>query len=256
MGKHILENLGGDLRFAVRMLRKSPVFLIVAVTCIALGSGAVTTIYSAMNALVLRPLPGTTNGDRLVRIERKLPGSDDGVSASYPFYEQLRDRSRTLDGVIAWGKVSLTLRGGGEAGTVIYGNLVSGNIFSVLGVRPALGRFFTPAEDRTELTDAVIVVSEGFWRSYLGADSSAIGRDIMVNGRPFTLIGVAPRDFQGLDAPIRTDAWVPLHMQRAVRVIPGPLDDPTGCDDPTSRSRSSRAKASSLPPLAKATYAA
>jgi predicted permease len=227
VGKRILENLGGDLRFAVRTLRKSPVFVIVAVACIALGSGAVTTIYSTMNALVLRPLPGTTDGDRLVRIERKLPGSDDGVSVSYPFYEQLRDRSRTLDGLIAWGKVSLTLRSGGEAGTVVYGNPVSGNLFSVLGVRPALGRFFTPEEDRTELTDAVIVVSEGFWRSQLGADSSAIGRDIMVNGRPFTLIGVAPRDFQGLDAPIKTDAWVPLHMQPALRSIAGRLDEPS-----------------------------
>ena len=206
-----------DLRFALRLLRRSPSFAIVAVLCIALGSGAVTTIYSAMNAMVLRPLPGATEPGRLVRMERKEPGKRDGVSASYPFYEYLRDRTRTLDGMLAWGKGSFTVRRHDEPGSEIYGHFVSGNFFSVLGVRPLLGRFFLPEEDRTELTHPVIVVSEGFWKSRLGADSSLVGREIIVNGHPFTLVGVAPAEFRGLDDPIRTDAWVPMHMQRLLR---------------------------------------
>ncbi|MEP6574586.1 MAG: ADOP family duplicated permease, partial [Gemmatimonadota bacterium] len=131
---------------------------------------------------------------------------------------------RTLDGVLAWTKVSLTVRGGSGSGEAVYGNLVSGNLFAALGVRPALGRFFLPEEDQTELTHPVIVVSDAFWRAHLGGDSSAVGRDVLVNGQHFTLIGIAPADFQGMDAPIRTDAWVPLHMQRALRSAGSTLD--------------------------------
>ena len=213
----MLETVAGDLRFAARMLRKSPLFTFVAVLCISLGSGAVTTIFSALNAMVLRPLPGAADAARLVRMERKEPGKQDGVSASYPYYAYLRDRTHTLDGVAAWTKASLTVRRGSDAGTTIYGNLVSGNFFSLLGVRPMLGRFFVADEARTEMTHPVIVVSEGFWRVHLAGDSSALGRDVMVNGQRFTLIGVAPGEFRGVDDPIRTDAWLPLQMQRALK---------------------------------------
>ena len=224
----MIEALLSDLRLAGRMLRKSPVFTLVAVFCISLGSGAVTTIFSTLNALVLRPLPGTTDAARLVRMERKAPGRDDGISASYPYYEALRDRSRTLDGVAAWGKVSLTLAAGGREGTAAYGNLVTGNFFSVLGVRPALGRFFASDEDKTELTHPVIVVSNAFWRTRLGSDSGVIGRPILVNGNRFTLIGVTPGAFEGVDSPIRTDAWVPIRMRRELVATARDLDDASG----------------------------
>ncbi|MFI5311789.1 MAG: ABC transporter permease [Gemmatimonadales bacterium] len=224
----MIETLAADLRFAGRMLRKSPVFTLVAALCIALGSGAVTTIFSAMNALVLRPLPGVTDAARLVRMERKAPGRPDGISASYPFYESLRDRSRTLDGVAAWGKVSLTLASGGRDAASVYGNFVSENFFAVLGVHPALGRFFSSDRDTARLTDPLIVVSSTFWRKRLGSDSGAIGRMILVNGNPFTLIGVTPAAFQGVDSPIRTDAWVPLAMQRQLAPARRELSDVTG----------------------------
>lgn len=217
--------LAADVRLALRMLRKSPLFTLVAVGCIALGSGAVTTIYSTMNALVLRPLPGARNGGELIRIERKQPGAEDGVSLSYPWYQQIEAQTKSLDGVIAWGKASLVLRGGEGPGDVVYGQLVSGNLFHVLGITPRLGRFFSPDEDVTELTHPVVVVSESYWRAHLGGDSSIVGRDLLVNGRPFTLIGVAPAAFQGMDTPIQSDAWIPLHMQRAIRNTPGALED-------------------------------
>jgi predicted permease len=215
-GDGMLATLASDLRFALRMLRKSPVFTLVAVLVIALGSGAVTTIFSAMNALLLRPLAGTADARRLVRIEPVKRGDDGVFSVAYPHYEYLRGRTRTLDGLVAWSKAALTVSARGE-GAAIYGNFVSGDYFSALGVRPALGRFFAPEETRTELTHPVVVVSEDFWRAHLGGDSAAVGRTVTVNGRPFTLVGVAPAAFMGLDAPIRTDAWVPIMMVRQVQ---------------------------------------
>ncbi|HUQ81344.1 MAG TPA: ABC transporter permease [Gemmatimonadaceae bacterium] len=212
----VLETLVADLRFAGRMLRKSPVFTAVAIVVISLGSGAVTTIFSAMNAVVLRPLPGTTGGARLVLFERRTPDFSEGVSGSYAYYRHIRDNARTLDGTAAWSKVSLSISTGGE-GAAIYGNIVSGNYFSVLGVRPALGRFFAPDEDRTPLAHPVVVVSHSFWESHLGADSSVIGKPVSVNGQPYTLIGVAPPGFRGVFTPLKTDAWVPLMMQAQLR---------------------------------------
>ena len=224
----MIGTFGNDLRFAGRMLRKSPVFTVVAVLCIALGSGAVTTIFSAMNALVFRPLSGAADPARLVRMERKEPGKDDGISASYPYYVAMRTRSRTLVGVAAWGKASLTLAAGGRDGAGVYGNFVSGNFFSVLGVHPALGRFFAPDEDDTEGSRPVLIVSNAFWRARLGADSGALGRTVLVNGHPFTLIGVTPATFQGVDSPIRTDAWVPLAMRRQILPSQADLGDASG----------------------------
>ena len=213
---HRLETLVSDLRFAFRMLRKSPLFTVVAVLAIALGTGAVTTIFSAMNAVLFQPLPGATAPDRLASIERTRSDGGGSLSASYPFYEALRDRTETFEGLAAWSKVELTIADGDE-GAAAYGNLVSGNYFDVLGVRPELGRFFVPDEDRTLLGHPVLVVSDGFWRSRLGADPSALGRTLQVNGHPFTLIGVAPKGFRGAFTPLRTDAWAPLTMQPALR---------------------------------------
>ena len=215
-GDGMLATLVADLRFAWRTLRKTPVFTLVAVLVIALGCGAVTTIFSAMNALLLRPLAGTSEPARLVRIEPTQRGDDGVLSISYPSYEYLRDRTRTLDGVVAWSKAPLTIATGVGA-TTVHGSVVSGDYFAVLGVRPALGRFFLPEEARTELTHPVIVVSEGFWRTRLGADSAAVGRTLTVNGHLYTLIGVAAAAFTGTDVPIRTDAWVPLQMVRQLR---------------------------------------
>jgi hypothetical protein len=196
-GEKMLETLTADLRFALRMLRKSPVFAVVSVLCISIGSGAVTTIYSAMNALVLRPLPGATNGGALIRMERKEPGGNDGVSASYPLYELLRDRARTLDGVVAWGKGSFTIRSADEEGVEIYGNFVTANFFDVLAVRPLVGRFFVAEEGRTELMHPVIVISERVWRARFNGDAGVVGRPLSVNGHPYTIVGVAPALFQG-----------------------------------------------------------
>lgn len=224
----MLDSLTADLRFAGRMLRRSPLFTIVAVLCIALGSGAVATIFSAMNAMVLRPLAGAAQPEQLVRIERKAPGSNEGISASFPWYEQVRGRAHSVSALIAWGKASLALRtDGGELGTEVYGGYVTSNFFRVLGVRPLAGRFFIDDDDRAGTPEPAIVVSEGFWRAHLGADPGAVGRALWVNGHRFTLVGVAPAEFEGLDAPIEAEAWVPLHARPLLMPGSAPLDDPS-----------------------------
>ena len=205
-----------DARLAGRMLRKSPVFTVVVVFVIAVGSGAVTTIFSGMNALVLRPVPGIVDSARLVNLR---PARRDGTvaqQASYPSYAFLRDRSQTFDGIAAWGRVSLAITAGGQ-GTAILGNMVSSNYFDVLGIRPAAGRFFAPDEHRTPGSHPVIVVSHAFWTSVMNADPAAIGRTIAVNGMPFVVVGVAPESFRGVFTGLRIDAWVPLMMQPALR---------------------------------------
>ena len=219
----MLETLNADLRFASRILRKSPVFAIVSVLCISIGAGAVTTIFSAMNALVLRPLPGAADASRLVRLERKRPGGNDGVSASYVFYNRLRTRTRSLDGIAAWGHGSFAVRTPSDDGGEVYGGFVTGNFFDVLGVRPALGRFFAADEDRVELERPVVVISERLWRARLHADQNAIGGTLLVNSHPYTIIGVAPAVFEGVDAPIATSIWIPLAMERQFRPRTTPL---------------------------------
>ncbi|MEP6918337.1 MAG: ABC transporter permease, partial [Acidobacteriota bacterium] len=162
----MIQTIIGDVRLAARMLRKNPVFTLVAVLCVTVGSGALTTIVSATSAFLLRPLPGASDAARLVSVDRRSQDSSEGVSASYEYYEHVRERARTLDGVAAWSKVDLSIAVDGQ-GTSVYGNIVSPNYFAVLGARPVLGRFFAPTEGRAPLADPVLVVSYGFWQSRL-----------------------------------------------------------------------------------------
>jgi predicted permease len=131
-------------------------------------------------------------------------------------YEQMRDGSKTMADVAAWSKVDLSIGIDGH-GHAVYGNIVSGNFFRVLGVQPALGRFFLPQEDRTPLTHPVVVVAHSFWKRQLGADPNAVGKAVTVNGHPFTIVGVAPPGFRGAFTPLDVQAWVPLMMQAQLR---------------------------------------
>ena len=194
------------------MLARTPLFAAVVVATVAVGVGGVATIFSALNAVVLRPLPATTDGGRLVGIERRTPDASEGVSASYAFYRYLSATSHSFDGVAAWARVPLTIARGGQ-GFAAAGNIVSGNYFAVLGVRPAAGRFFLPEEDAEALAHPVLVVSYAFWKRQLGSEASAIGSVVLVNGREYRLVGVAPAGFHGVFTPITIDAWVPLAVQ-------------------------------------------
>lgn len=158
------ETLAADIRLAGRLLLRSPLFAAIVIGTLAIGVGGVATIFSALNALVLRPLPGTSNGSRLVLIERRTPDASEGVSASNVFYRYLDANAHSLDGVAAWSRVSLSIARGGQ-GFSASGNIVSANYFAVLGVRPALGRFFMPEEGSVPLGHPVVVVSYAFWKT-------------------------------------------------------------------------------------------
>ena len=216
----MFETILRDFRFAFRMLRKSPVFTVIAVLVITIGTGAVTTIFSMANAIALRPLPGVSNIDEVVEVHRALAdGTSDGNDwVSYPYYRYLRDGAgtRPVADVAAWAMMPLTISTGDES-VAAQGTIATGNYFRVLGARPALGRFFTPDEDGTPGAYPVVVLSYGFWTTQLAGDSSVIGRTVRLNGYAFTVLGVAPPKFGGVFALLRTDAWVPMAMQPQIR---------------------------------------
>ncbi|HEY4320224.1 MAG TPA: ABC transporter permease [Gemmatimonadales bacterium] len=225
-GDPMFETMLHDLRYTGRMLRKSPAFTIIAMLVIALGSGAVTTIFSAASALLFRPLPGARDPGRLVDIARTdTDHSRSYITPSYPFYTHLRDESHQLHGVAAWTFIQLTVSTGAQ-GTTTFGNLVSANYFSVIGVRPALGRFFTPDEDRNPGAHPVVVLSDGFWRGRFNADPAIVGKQVLVNSAPYIVIGVAPPKFSGVFPIVRTDAWVPLTMAPLLQHDATALTDP------------------------------
>jgi predicted permease len=227
-GTVFITRLMQDARFALRMLRKSPTFTIVAVLAIALGSGAVTTIVSAANALLLRPLSGIEAPDRVVDLNRTAgPQEREPRTTSYPLYVALRDQSHLLSGIAAWSVAQLTITAGAQ-GTTAFANLASDNYFAVLGVRPLLGRFFSPGDDRAPGAHAEIVLSEGFWRQRFGGDSTLLGKAVSVNGSPYAVIGVAPAAFHGVVPLVRTDAWVPLGMTDQLRPGNALLTSPRG----------------------------
>jgi len=203
-----------DVRFAARMLGKSPAFTAVAVLSLALGIGANTAIFSIASGL-LSASPKVSEPSRVFDL-RGEAGEDERFAASYPVYQHLRDNNSTLAGLLCWGELPLSLSNAPGESEQAFGMIVSGNYFDVLGVRPAHGRFFSPEEDATPGAHPVAVISHGTWRRRFGADPSAVGRQVRLNGQQFTIIGVAPKGFTSTFPFITPDLWVPLAMQRQV----------------------------------------
>jgi len=200
-----------DLRYGARMLRKSPAFTLITVVSLAIGIGANTAIFSLANAILLRPLPIHQPG-RVVTIT----SAHQHLPVSYQTYKDFRDRNQVLSGLLCWGELPLSLGLDQQAIQVsghVSGMLVSGNYFSVLGVQPALGRFFAPEEDRTPGTHPVTVISHGMWQRRFGGDVGVIGRTIILNGHPFSIIGVAPQGFTSTQSVFAPEAWAPMMMQ-------------------------------------------
>lgn len=205
----LLDHLRQDSRYALRGLVRSPVFSITAILSLAIGVGGTAAIYSLANSLLLNAPAGVGNPDRVVNVGRSQNGQGFDNFA-YTTFADYRDRNSTLTGLAAveFTPRRLSLRGtdGGEA---IEGAVVSGNFFTVLAARPALGRFFLDEEDRTPRTHAVAVLSHRLWTERFDGDSSVISTAIVLNGTPFTVVGVAAEGFHG---PTFTsaDVWVPM----------------------------------------------
>ncbi|MGO9258103.1 MAG: ABC transporter permease [Bryobacteraceae bacterium] len=203
-----------NLRYALRMLRNNPAFATIAVLSLALGIGANSAMFSFADALVLRPLPVARPGEivTLSSTAPDLPGTSFG-SLSAPDYRDFRDRSRSFEGLVAFAATPVGVADKPDASPELgLAMVVSGNFFSTMGVEPALGRSFSPQEDRVPGRDAVLVLGHDFWEKHLGSDPGAIGRKLQLNGVEFTVIGVAPERFTGMDTFVRPGLFVPLAM--------------------------------------------
>jgi macrolide transport system ATP-binding/permease protein len=204
-----------DLRYGVRMLLKRPGFTLVAVLSLALGIGANTAIFSVINTLLLHPLPIAEPG-RLVAINNQ--GENRMFSNfSYPNYKDLRAGNEVCDDLIAYRILPLSLSYDG-VNERLWGYEVSGNYFAMLGIQPALGRLLSEEDDQTPGAHPVVVISHKFWQRGFAGEPGVIGRDIIVNGRHYTIIGVAPQGFLGTEIVSASELWFPIAMQAQLEV--------------------------------------
>ena len=209
----------GDIRYAIRVLAKSPLFAFTAVASLALGVAASTSIFSLADALLLRPLPGISDPGTVIDIGRNVRG-EGFDNFGYPLFVVLRERNTSLSSMAAVrlepGAMSFA---SGDSSERVFALLVSGNYFEVLGTQPAAGRFFIPEEDKTPGTHPVIVLNHRFWEERFQKDPNVIGTTLRLNGLPFTIVGVAQEGFTG-HAIVTADFWVPFMMDGVVRGEP------------------------------------
>ena len=199
-----------DIHYGARMLVKSPGVTAVAILSLALGIGANTTISSLGSAMLLRPLP-VEEPKRLVSVFTTNAGGQRFGQTSHPDYEDFRDRKDLFSGLAAFGFSPVGLKAG-EHTEIVMGHVVTWNYFSVLGVKPLLGRDFLPGEDQTLGTHPVAVLSYRIWRSRFASDPDVLGQTMLINNYPFTIVGVAPQGFHGTVSIMAPDVWVPLMM--------------------------------------------
>ncbi len=198
-----------DLKHGLRMLAKSPGFTGVAVLSLALGIGFNSTMFTLIDAVMFKPL-AAKDPDSLVRIRARTDGLG-GMMSSYPNFVDLRDQSETLAAVGGFRTEMTTYNNQGQA-EFVFGETMTAETFEILGIEPILGRSFAPDEDDHIAGDFVVMVSEGFWRTRLGADPEALGRQLQFGGRPYTLIGVVPSSYSGATPPLAANFWLPMSM--------------------------------------------
>ena len=206
-----MDSLLQDLRSAFRMLRRNPGFAAVAILTIAIGIGATTTIFSWIRTVLLNPLPGAQNPDRVVALEMVTP-SGAWTPTSYLDFRDFRDHLKSLDSLTVTQPTNLAI-GRDDQVERTWGELVSGNYFDLLGVRPEVGRFFSKAESGDEQNaHAVAVIGYPLWKNRYHSDPSIVGKTVRVNRYPYTIIGVAPENFHGSMPGLAFQMWVPATM--------------------------------------------
>ena len=219
-----MENLWQDLRYGVRTLRQRPGFTLVAVVTLAIGIGANTAIFSLVNAILLRPLP-VKDPARLVNVHSTSPDGSSFHAFSYPDYVDFRERSGVFEDLLAYNVETYSLNTG-EQSERVFGMVTTGNTFDVLGVRPALGRFFTLDEDRPANPALVAVLGHGYWQRRFGGDVSLVGRTLALNGQKFTVVGIARRSSRacasGSRGHLRADVVADAHARGSVAVVERP----------------------------------
>src|SRR6185295_7931717 len=210
-----LERLWQDIRYGCRTLIASPGFSLIAILSLAIGIGANCAIFSFADALLLRPLPVARPGD-VVTVGSTATFESFGASslvASYRDYVDIRDRTRSFEGLAAFSYVTVGFAATpNDVPKLKMGMLVSANLFPLLGVEPTIGRGFRAEEDQVPGRDSVVVLSRRTWEQEFGSDPGVLGRHIRLNGHELTVIGIAPVEFTGLDQFVRADFYTPLMM--------------------------------------------
>ena len=210
-----LERLWQDVQYGIRMLAGSPGFATIAVLSLAVGIGANCAIFSFADALLLRPLPVARPGEVLTVGSRETIEAfgASSLGSSYRDYVDIRDRSKSFDGLAAFTYLTAGFAADPKAMPKLkMGMLVSRNLFTLMGVVPTIGRAFRPEEDEVPGRDAVVVLGRTMWEQEFGSDPAVLGRRVRINGNELTVIGVAPPEFSGLDQYVRSDFFAPLMM--------------------------------------------
>jgi len=200
-----VESLARNLRYAFRQLRRSPGFALTAILTLALGIGANVVVFGVLNAILLRPL-NVSNADRLFEVVQKQQGYD---NQSYPDYIDYKTRNTAFTDMAAYRLGFAGMSSGGTAQKFMDYE-VSGNYFDMLGVQPALGRFFHQSDERGPNSAPYVVLSDNLWRTRFNADPRVIGTTVDLNKHPFTIIGVAPKSFNGTELFIWPEFWIPI----------------------------------------------
>ncbi|MBZ5726083.1 MAG: ABC transporter permease [Acidobacteriia bacterium] len=216
-----MATLVQDLRYALRTLRKAPLFTSVAVLSLALGIGANTAIFTLIDQLLLQVLP-VQHPEELVLLTARGNhyGSNTGSNAiSYPMYQDFRDKNQVFQSMFCRFDMTLSLTSEGRT-ELVTGELVSGNYFPVLGVGAALGRVFTAADDLMQGGHPLAVLSYGFWKTRFAGDRGVVGRRIVVNGYPLTVVGVSQAGFDGVEPGYAPQIRIPITMKK--EMTPGP----------------------------------
>jgi len=214
LGGNLIGTILQDVRFSLRVLRKSPGFTIAAVLTLALAIGANAVVFGVLNALILRPL-NVPQAQSLYSVEH---GPFKDVSYSYPDYLDLRDRNRSFDALAAYILAPVGLDTGSNPSQA-WGYEVSGNYFDALSIQPFLGRFFHVADEHGPNSAPYLVISYAYWHSHFQDDRTVVGRVVQVNKHPFTILGVAPHEFRGTLLFFSPDLWVPMVDQEQVEGV-------------------------------------
>ncbi|MDE3216528.1 MAG: ABC transporter permease [Gemmatimonadota bacterium] len=218
-----MSTLLNDLRYARRILVKSPLFTTVVVLTLALGIGLNTAVFSAIDTLLLKPLPGVRAPNELVQVYRTWPGNVQFGSNSIPYYESVRDNSAgAFSGTAAWAFVPVSLSAQGRAQRV-FGMAVSANFFSVLGVTPLRGRTFVPEEAEGRGAHPVAVLSYAGWQTLFGGDPDVVGHTVVLDGRNYQIVGIAARGFNGIISIVAPTVFLPLTQINELRPGDGDL---------------------------------
>jgi predicted permease len=222
-----MNHLFQDMRYAVRQLRHAPGFTLAAVLTLALGIASLATVFTWIKAVMFDPYPHVINPRTLRFVDATVRGSE-GYSVHFDNYEAIRDRDKSLENPAVFTITSVDLASPGAPPEALGGGLVTSNYFQVLGLRPQVGRFFTPgANEHAYGQHDEVVLSDREWRVRFNADPRIVGQAITINRHPFTVIGVAPPDFAGIYGGIGENLWVPLSASRSLQPDPhaNPLSD-------------------------------